>query len=89
MVSLTDPLRIDVPARASVRPAAPIDHPIETPTRTFHLESRGGYARSVVGTVAYLDIAAMTYMVVTAGGVLTRVPLREIHDHGARSEVQR
>ena len=89
MVSLPDPLRIDVPSRASVRPAAPIDVPIDTPTRTFHLESRGGYARSIVGKVAYLDTAAMTYMVVTAGGVLERAPLREIHDRGARPEGQR
>ena len=86
MVPLADPLRIDVPVRAPVLPTAPVDRPIDTPTRTFQLESRGGYSRSVVGKVAYLDVAAMTYMVMTEDGTLARVPLREIHKRGSRVE---
>ena len=89
MASRPDPLRIDVPARAPVQPTAAVDRLIDAPTRTFHLESRGGYSRSVVGRVAYLDTEAMTYMVVTDDGALTRVPLREIHDRGARPEGER
>ena len=82
MASLADPVGIVVPERAPIQPAAPVDPTVEEPTRTFDLESRGGYARSVTGTIAYLDVAAMTYMVVTDDGALTRVPLREIHDRG-------
>ena len=81
---MPDPVRIDVPDRTPVDPTAPVDRAIDTPTRTFHLESRGGYARSVTGKVAYLDIAAMTYMVITDDRTLIRVPLREIHDRGSR-----
>jgi hypothetical protein len=79
MASMPDPLRIDIPVRTPVRPTAPID----TPTRTFRLESRGGYARSVTGKVAYLDVEANTYMVMTEDRTLTRVPLRDIHDRGS------
>lgn len=46
--------------------------------RSFEVESRGGYARTVVGRVAYLDEEAQTYMVLTRDGVLVRVPLRDI-----------
>jgi hypothetical protein len=44
---------------------------------SFELASRGGYARTVTGTVAYLDEQAETYMVL-ADGELLRVPLRDI-----------
>ena len=80
MASMPDPLKIEIPVRKPVQPTAPID----TPTRTFQLESRGGYARSVTGKVAYLDVAAKTYMVMTEDRTLTRVPLREIRDRTSR-----
>jgi hypothetical protein len=46
----------------------------------FELESRGGYLRTVTGTVAYLDEDAQTYMVLRGNGdgELIRVPLRDI-----------
>ncbi len=46
----------------------------------FELESRGGYVRTVTGTVAYLDEEAETYMVLRGNGdgELLRVPLRDI-----------
>jgi len=46
--------------------------------RTFEVASRGGYARTVVGRLAYFDEEAQTYMVLTRSGVLVRVPLRDI-----------
>jgi hypothetical protein len=45
---------------------------------TFAVESRGGYARTVTGTVAYLDEEASTFMVRAPDGELIRVPLRDI-----------
>ena len=84
MTVLIDPVQIEVPAGTPVQPAAPLDPPRETapesppPKRSFDLESRGGYSRTVVGTVAYLDGEAQTYMVWTDAGKLVRVPLREI-----------
>ena len=45
---------------------------------SFQLASRGGYVRTVTGTVAYLDAQADTYMVLADGGELLRVPLRDI-----------
>lgn len=49
-------------------------------TTKFELESRGGYLRTVTGTVAYLDEDAQTYMVLRGNGdgELIRVPLRDI-----------
>ena len=44
---------------------------------SFELASRGGYVRTVTGTIAYLDEQAETYMVL-ADGELLRVPLRDI-----------
>jgi hypothetical protein len=46
----------------------------------FELESRGGFLRTVTGTVAYLDEDAQTYMVLRGNGdgELVRVPLRDI-----------
>jgi hypothetical protein len=46
--------------------------------RSFEVESRGGYARTVVGQLAYLDDEAQTYMVLTRAGSLVRVPMRDI-----------
>jgi hypothetical protein len=45
---------------------------------SFELESHGGYARTVVGTVAYLDEEAQTFMVRVHDGGLIRVPLRDV-----------
>jgi len=51
--------------------------------RSFEVESPGGYARTVVGQLAYFDDEAQTYMVLTRDGVLVRVPLRDItSSHG-------
>jgi hypothetical protein len=44
---------------------------------SFELASRGGYVRTVTGTIAYLDEEAQTYMVLV-DGELVRVPLRDI-----------
>jgi len=44
----------------------------------FELESHGGYAHTVTGTVAYLDEAAHTFMVRARDGELLRVPVRDI-----------
>jgi hypothetical protein len=45
---------------------------------SFDLESPGGYARTVTGTVAFLDREAETYMVLAPNGALVRVPLRDV-----------
>ena len=58
---------------------------------SFELESRGGYARTVTGTIAYLDEQAKTYMVL-ADGELLRVPLRDItsrHEETPTGETDR
>ena len=84
MTTLIDTVRIEVPTRSPVQPAAPLNPPGDaatgsrSPERSFEVESRGGYARTVVGQVAYLDDEAQTYMVLTRVGVLVRVPLRDI-----------
>jgi hypothetical protein len=46
--------------------------------RSFKVASHGGYARTVTGTVAYLDAEAETFMVRDADDQLRRVPLRDI-----------
>ena len=53
---------------------------IPTGRTKFELESRGGFLRTVTGTVAYLDEDAQTYMVLRGNGdgELVRVPLRDI-----------
>ena len=48
------------------------------PWTSFELESHGGYARTVSGTVVYLDEEAQTFMVRSDDGQLMRVPLRDI-----------
>jgi len=45
---------------------------------SFELESHGGYARTVIGTVSYLDEEAQTFMVRVLDGGLIRVPLRDV-----------
>jgi hypothetical protein len=83
MAMLTDPVHLEIPAREPAEPAAPLDRPSDTrpkPTRaerTFEIESPNGYARTVVGTIEYLDDEAATYMVRSAGE-LVRVPLRDV-----------
>ena len=84
MTTLMDAVRIEAPKRSPVKPAAPLDPPRDSasesrlPESSFEVESRGGYARTVVGRVAYLDDEAQTYMVLTRAGTLVRVPLRDI-----------
>ena len=83
MTTLTDTVRIEVPTRSPVQPAAPLarrDTAPESrlPESSFEVESRGGHARTVVGRVAYFDDQAQTYMVLTRAGMLVRVPLRDI-----------
>jgi hypothetical protein len=83
MTRLADPVFVATPPRAPIEPAAPLDRSSVPPPkpapgeRTFELESPNGYARTVVGTIAYLDDEARTYMVRSAGA-LVRVPLRDI-----------
>jgi hypothetical protein len=45
---------------------------------SFELESPGGHARTVTGTIAYLDEQAHTFMVREPDWALSRVPLRDI-----------
>jgi hypothetical protein len=84
MTTLMDTVRIDAPKRSPVRPASPLDplwdNNSETRSRerSFEVASRGGYARTVVGRLAYFDEEAQTYMVLTRDGTLVRVPLRDI-----------
>jgi hypothetical protein len=84
MTTLMDTVRIDAPKRSPVRPASPLDpswdNNSETRSRerSFEVASRGGYARTVVGRLAYFDEEAQTYMVLTRDGALARVPLRDI-----------
>jgi hypothetical protein len=84
MTTLMDPVPIEAPTRPPVRPASPLDpswdNNSETRSRerSFEVASRGGYARTVVGRIAYFDEEAQTYMVLTRPGVLVRVPLRDI-----------
>ena len=80
MTTLIDTVHIEAPTRSPVQQEAPRDAATESrsPERSFEVESRGGYARTVVGRVAYLDDEAQTYMVLTRAGTLVRVPLRDI-----------
>ena len=67
-------IRLDDDIRDALRPHVPAGR------TKFELESRGGYLRTVTGTVAYLDEDAQTYMVLRGNGdgELIRVPLRDI-----------
>jgi hypothetical protein len=48
--------------------------PSHDPESSFEVESRGRYARTVVGRLAYFDAEAQTYMVLTRDGVLVSAP---------------
>ncbi len=77
------------PTRSPVRPAAPLDPETATGERevSFEIESPGGYRRAVVGTIAYFDDEAQTYLVCASDGKLLRVSLRNIKKaSGAPSE---
>ena len=67
-------ITLDDDIRDALRPHVPAGR------TKFELESRGGYLRTVTGTVAYLDEDAQTYMVLRGNGdgELIRVPLRDI-----------
>jgi hypothetical protein len=84
LTTLIDPVRSEAPTRTPIKPTASLDASRDSatgsrsPERSFEVESRGGYARTVVGRVAYLDDEAQTYMVLTRAGMLVRVPLRDI-----------
>ena len=89
MTTLMDTVRIDAPKRSPVQPVSPLDPSWDNASesrsreRSFEVESRGGYARTVVGRLAYFDDEAQTYMVLTRDRVLVRVPLRDImSSHG-------
>jgi hypothetical protein len=61
-IIMQDPVRLETPSRSPVRPMGPPD-PGAAPVRgkvSFELESRGGYHRTVTGTIAYLDDEAQT-----------------------------
>jgi hypothetical protein len=84
MTTLMDTVRTEPSARPRSRPEATVDAWRDTSAesrsreRTFEVASRGGYARTVVGRLAYFDDEAQTYMVLTRDGMLVRVPLRDI-----------
>jgi hypothetical protein len=89
MTTLMETVHIEAPTRSPSKPEVPVDARRDTPSesrsleRSFEVESRGGYARTVVGRLAYFDDEAQTYMVLTRSGVLVRVPLRDItSSHG-------
>ena len=75
-IILQDPVHLETPTRSP----APLDPRTVSGERkaSFEVESRGGYRRTVTGTIAYLDDEAQTYMVLTPDGSLIRVPLRDI-----------
>jgi hypothetical protein len=60
---------------------------VATSETSFEIASRGGYARTVTGTIAYLDAEAETFMVGAPDGELIRVPLRDVRS--ARQGVAR
>ena len=73
----------EAPTNPPVRPASPLDRwdnnsETRSRERSFEVASRGGYARTVVGRLAYFDEEAQTYMVLSGDGTLFRVPLRDI-----------
>jgi hypothetical protein len=84
MTTLMDAVRIEAPKRSPVMPVSPLDPSWDDASeprsreRSFEVASRGGFARTVVGRLAYFDDEAQTYMVLTRDEVLVRVPLRDI-----------
>jgi hypothetical protein len=79
-IVLPNTTHIEIPSRSPVRPAAPLDpgSPAGDREVSFELQSRGGYLRTVNGTIAYFDEEAQTSMVEASGGALMRVPTRDI-----------
>jgi hypothetical protein len=89
MTTPMDPVRIEAETRPPVGPGSPLDRSWDNDSetrsreRSFEVASRGGYARTVVGRLAYFDEEAQTYMVLTRDGPFVRVPLRDIaSSHG-------
>jgi hypothetical protein len=83
-IVMQDPVRLETQSRSPVRPMVPPDART-APMRgkvSFELESRGGYRRTVTGTIAYLDDEAQTYMVRGVDGELLRAPIRDIKTTG-------
>ena len=83
MTTRMDTVRIEAPTKPPARTASPLDRwdnnsETRSHERSFEVASRGGYARTVVGRLAYFDEEAQTYMVLTRSGALVRVPLRDI-----------
>ena len=80
MPTVADRTPLEVPVTDPAQPVAATVAlmPAEPSTRTFQLQSRGGYLRTVVGSIAYLDVEAQTYMISTSDGTLVRVPLRDL-----------
>jgi hypothetical protein len=79
MTTLMDTVRIEAPKRSPVMPVSPLDPSWDATEsrsreRSFEVESRGRYARTVVGRLAYFDDEAQTYMVLTRDGVLVSAP---------------
>jgi hypothetical protein len=82
--TLTEPVRLDIPGR--MEPVARVDGPTDVPAdptpprRRFDLGCRDGFLRAIVGSIAYLDEEARTYMVRTDVGLLVHVPFGDIHE---------
>jgi hypothetical protein len=79
MTTLMDTVRIEAPKRSPVMPVSPLDpswgrNRVTIPRGSFEVESRGRYARTVVGRLAYFDDEAQTYIVLTRDGVLVSAP---------------
>jgi len=71
MTTLMDTVRIEAPKRSPVMPASALDPSWDSSSesrslvRSFEVESLDGYARTVVGRLAYFDDEAQTYTVLT------------------------
>ena len=79
MTTLMDTVRIEARKRSPVMPVSPLDPSWDATEsrsreRSFEVESRGRYARTVVGRLAYFDDEPQTYMVLTRDGVLVSAP---------------
>ncbi len=84
MTTMTHSARGESPTRWLVRPTATLDGSVEVTSRpkpaerVFEIQSPNGYARTVAGTIEYLDDEARTYVVRTRAGEFVRVPMRDI-----------
>jgi len=56
-------------------------------TFTFELASHGGYARTLTGTIDYVDDEAQTLMVLSEEGTIVRVPLRDVTSARTRRRI--